>query len=314
MFETAPYFSDLATWSDNGSAVWIKTPDGIRLRMSNWPAAASKGTVFILPGRTEYCEKYANVARLLNDHDLGVLAIDWRGQGLADRFGRTPMVGHVEKFADYQTDIDAILDYATTADLPKPWFMLGHSMGGAIGLRTLLRRSEFSAVGFSGPMWGIYLSPHLRPITKPLSSLLSLTPLKDNFAASTQHGPIVFENAFNDNKLTRSKTEWDVMKTHLERYPALQLGGPSYQWLHESLSECDALAKLAAPNVPCLCLLGDNERIVDIKRIHGRMTSWPNATLRMVSPGEHETLMEDPEVTDGLMAELVTHFLSSSDS
>ena len=42
------------------------------------------------------------------------------------------MQGYVDHFAQYQQDIDALIDYAKSIDLPKPWNMVGHSMGGCM--------------------------------------------------------------------------------------------------------------------------------------------------------------------------------------
>ena len=39
-----------------------------------------KATVIILPGRTEYIEKYNTVIKEFLDRNFSVLCIDWRGQ------------------------------------------------------------------------------------------------------------------------------------------------------------------------------------------------------------------------------------------
>ena len=61
-----------------------------------------------------------------------VVAIDWRGQGYSERPEHDPMQGYVDHFAQYQQDIDALIEYAKSIDLPKPWNMVGHSMGDAL--------------------------------------------------------------------------------------------------------------------------------------------------------------------------------------
>ena len=93
----------------------------------------------ILPGRTECIEKYGRAARDLVARGYSVISIDWRGQGLADRPLADHHAGHVGDFSEYQQDLDAMLAEAERAGLPKPYFMLAHSMGGAIGLRGLVR-------------------------------------------------------------------------------------------------------------------------------------------------------------------------------
>ena len=89
----------------------------------------------MFPGRTEYIEKYGDCAAEFTGRGFAFLAVDWRGQGLADRLLDDVRVGHVDQFTDYQHDVQATLDLAADLNLPKPWFVIGHSMGGAIGLR-----------------------------------------------------------------------------------------------------------------------------------------------------------------------------------
>lgn len=308
MPNTAPYFAELAQEPDSGRAIWLSTADNIRIRIAEWTRVDAIGTVFVLPGRTEYCEKYAEVATRLNDHQFHVVAIDWRGQGLSDHFGKSHMVGHVNQFRDFQQDLAAMLAYAQAQDLPKPWSMLAHSMGGAIGLRNLIEQDDFSSVAFSGPMWGIYMTPQVQLFAPILAKLISATKLRDNFALSVSHGSILIENEFANNTLTPSQSAWDLLKSHMIKRPELQLGGPSYAWLSQALQDGDLLARMPTPDTPCLCLLGDNERIVDVKRIKKRMADWSNGILHTISPGEHEVLVDTPENVASRVRMIADHF------
>lgn len=58
------------------------------LRLGSWrPTGPSRGCVVILPGRGDFLEKYAHVARFLNAHGYGVYTLDWPGQGGSERLG-----------------------------------------------------------------------------------------------------------------------------------------------------------------------------------------------------------------------------------
>src|SRR3979411_1317597 len=62
----------------------LKTPDGVSIRFARWPPPPGrKGTVCIFNGRTEFIEKYFEVARELHARGFAVATIDWRGQGLS---------------------------------------------------------------------------------------------------------------------------------------------------------------------------------------------------------------------------------------
>ena len=51
----------------------------------------------------------------------------------------------------------------------------------------------------------------------------------------------------------------------------------------------------ASPAMRCLAVVGSNERIVDVPRIHDRMERWPQGRLMVIEGGEHEVLMEGPQ-------------------
>ena len=80
---------------------YVQTEDRKFIRYGYWEKG-DKGTVIILPGRTEYIEKYNTVIQEFLDRNFSVLCIDWRGQGLSQRpHGRTD-IGHVKNFFEYQ--------------------------------------------------------------------------------------------------------------------------------------------------------------------------------------------------------------------
>ncbi len=113
MLSPAPLYNDLAVGPKNGTGHWVTGQDGVRIRIGVWNSGA-KGTVLIFPGRTEYIEKYGGAARELSRHGYSSVAVDWRGQGLADRLQLDRNIGHVINFTDYQYDVQAMLRAADT--------------------------------------------------------------------------------------------------------------------------------------------------------------------------------------------------------
>ena len=103
----APFFAAVAEAPPEARSVWL-IPGGVRIRVTSW-SAGDKGTVVLLPGRTECIEKYGRAAGDLLARGYSVITIDWRGQGLADRALTDPMKGHVNDFAEYQADLDALM-------------------------------------------------------------------------------------------------------------------------------------------------------------------------------------------------------------
>lgn len=304
----APLYNDLADGPADGRAVWLTAADGVRIRVAVWNSPAPRGTVLLLPGRTEYVEKYGRTATMLADAGYATLSVDWRGQGLADRALPDRMVGHVGDFAEYQADMDAVLAYAAAASLPQPYYLLAHSMGGCIGLRSLLRGVPVRAAAFSAPMWGILMADWLRPVATVLSTASRWFSFDHRYAPGTNGSTYVLQVPFVGNMLTTDADMWDYMRAQALAHPELSLGGPSYGWLKAALDECADLARQACPPYPTICALGNQERIVDVRPIHARMPNWPKGRLDLYAGSEHEVLMERPATRAAFVASAVALF------
>lgn len=300
MMETAPYHADVSQY-DKGTCHWLLTVDGVRLRVGHWAVPNAKGTVLIFPGRTEYVEKYGRTAKDLNARGFAAVAIDWRGQGIADRLLDNRAVGHVDIFEDYQLDVQAMLAHVRKLKLPEPYFMLAHSMGGCIGLRSIYDGLPVKAAAFSAPMWGIKMSPALRPIAWGLSSVSRPLGFSGVFAPGQQAETYVLRATPEENTLTSDPSAFEILQSQLRAHPDLALGGPSLHWLNESLREMRALAQMPSPDLPCVTFLGTEESIVDPARIHDRMGRWPGGTLVMLQNGRHEVLMEQPSIRNQVL-------------
>lgn len=305
----APFHAEITKGPEGGRALWKLAPDGVRLRIGMWPAANAKGTVLLYPGRTEYIEKYGHIAAGLVNAGYGVVAIDWRGQGLSDRVMDDPYRGHVGDFADYQLDARVLLDTAKQEGFGGPYMLLGHSMGGCIGLRSLMDGLDVERAVFSAPMWGIMLNPAMRSVAWITSRVAHILGAGEMLAPGTQARSFILSDPFDDNTLTRDRDMWDQMCAQLRAVPGLELGGPSLDWVRLAISECAALAKMPSPDVPCLTFLGTHERIVDAPAIHDRMARWPGGRLDMIEGGEHEVMMDLPQTREHFLA-AVTDFLS----
>ncbi|MFC6584768.1 alpha/beta fold hydrolase [Sulfitobacter aestuariivivens] len=305
----APFFTDIHP-GPAGEAHWAQTSDGKRIRVGHWPVDGAKGTVLIFPGRTEYIEKYGVTAAELARRGLSSMAIDWRGQGLADRLLDDPLVGHVDNFTDYQKDVATLLRAARKLGLPRPYYLLAHSMGGCIGLRAVMEGLPVQAAAFTGPMWGIYIAPHLRIVANVLSKVMPRVGRGHLLPPGSVTTPYVQVQPFEDNMLTTDAQMYDMMRDQLAAHPELSLGGPSFVWLREAIAETKHLASRSAPNLPAATWVGSNERIVDVPRIHARMESWKGGKLETVKGGEHEVLMEIESMRDPIFDGLEKLFLA----
>ena len=290
----ATILADLAEGPPGGRAFALRAADGTGLRAALWSPPDPRGTVFLLPGRTEYVEKYGPAATELARRGLATLCLDWRGQGLSDRLCPDRRVGHVARFSDFQGDLDALVGLAGSLDLPRPWQVMAHSMGGCIALRALMRPHPFASAVFSAPMWGLHLSPAMRPVAWGLSALARPSGQDRRYAPGTGPQTYVATAPFQGNVLTTDPAMFAMMKHQVTAHPELALGGPSLGWVRGALLECRDLSRLPAPDLPALCVLGTAEHVVDPRPIHARMAKWPKGRLLLVPGAEHEVIMETP--------------------
>lgn len=290
--DLAPFLSEISEGPDGGHAYWLQTKDGTRIRIGVWPNGP-KGTILLFPGRTEYIEKYGRVAAEFAARGFGMVAVDWRGQGLADRPAHRHDMGHVTSFDEYRADVTAIRQAFRELELQKPCFVLGHSMGGAIGLRALYDGLPASAVVFTAPMWGIRLTGFLKAISGIVLGLSKPFGLDKNFAPTTgPAAPMVYEG----NPLTHDREQFEYFESQVATHPELALGGPSITWVHAALEETAELVDLAPLDIPNLTILGSKEQIVEPSAVHARMANWPNGRLELVEGARHELLMETPDM------------------
>ncbi len=252
-----------------GGRAWDETlafdaSDGVALRGALWRAEGGRGLVIMLQGRTEFLEKYCVPAAELVARGFAVASLDWRGQGQSARLTQNPLKGHVERFADYHVDLAALLAQPAVVELAGPRLMLAHSMGGAIGLGAALRgQVRPAAMIVTAPMLGIAMTPIQRRLARllvPLARALGLRQRWPPVPGASE--PYVF-SGFEDNLLTGHRAVFDWMVEALRRDPALRLAMPTLGWFEAAAEEMAWLAGRGSADVPGLCLLGSEERVVD---------------------------------------------------
>lgn len=294
--EPAPLFDDIEGTPEDGRAFWAVASDGVRIRVALWqPQGGGSSTVLIFPGRTEYIEKYVRVVQGFLDRGHAVAVIDWRGQGLADRHPTKPRLGHVTAMSNYQLDLAAMLGVVDQAGLPTPSVMVGHSMGGGIGLRALLNGLAVEHAIFTAPMWGFHILPMLRPVAVGMSETARMIGLGDTYMLTTKDEDYVLVAGFEGNTLTGDEPTWNWLGKHLRAHPELGLGGPSNRWFCLARAEVNALVREAPAPHKCLTFLGTQEQITDPGAIRKVMAKWPNGKLVEVEGAQHEIMMETPQ-------------------
>jgi lysophospholipase len=303
----APFHAEVAEAPEGARAFWITAADGVRLRAAVW-SAGDRGTAVVFPGRTEYIEKYGRVAARLAARDLAVVAIDWRGQGLSDR--RPGNLGHVDDFRDYQRDVAALMALVGLLDLPEPRYLLAHSMGGCIGLRSLLERADFCGAVMSAPMWHLQMRSATRELTTRVTRVASLIGLGGRLTPGTTVQATVLGVGFEGNALTSDPEHFAYMVRQLAAHPELGLGGPSIGWTYAALEEMARLYLGPLPREPVLVMLGSEETVVSTSVIRSQVAKLPAGELLELESARHELFMERRPILERVWA-AVDRFLDS---
>jgi len=292
----------------DGTILRRAAADGVGLRLGIWPRADARGTVLMFTGRTEYIEKYGPAAIDFAARGYASATLDWRGQGRSDRLIADPLLGHVGHFRDYQADVAVLLAQAAAADLPRPWFLLAHSMGGAIGLRALIEGLPVAAAVFSGPMWGFNVSPPLKALAWGVGGAATLVGLGARGAPGTGVDNYVSATPVPGNGLTTDPEMYAFMVRMLDQNPGLGVGRPTCGWVFEALRECRALARAPLPALPVLITLGDGEEVVSPTAVEAMAARWPTAELRRFAACRHEIMMETEALRTAFYDACAAHF------
>ena len=296
----------------SGQGDWFRGAGGLRLRAAFWTpstmvAKTPRGTVILSPGRTEPIEKYFEVIGNFLARGFCVLAHDWRGQGLSARLLPDRLKGHARAVEEFLDDYSRLLD-AYQDRAPKPWIMVGHSMGAVLNLLTLENGEDrFAGAVLSGPMLRIKTGKRSMWSVK-LAVRWNLRHGKaGDFVLDDPDDP--FDHTFEKDALTTDQGRYDLWRQQLYACPHLAVGGPTWGWLAFGLDAGERALKLKAlksVKIPTTFVqAGEDDRVWKqtnrwaAKRLgRGRYVEVPGA--------KHEVIME----TDDLRA----HFLSEFDA
>jgi lysophospholipase len=270
---------------------------GTRLRAARFacnPSAAARGVCVLLNGQTEFIEKYFEVIDELRGRGFAVAALDWRGQGGSQRLiPETPLKGHVDDFAEYDADLEALMEQVVAPMLAKGTapIALAHSMGGHILLRYLGHHpGRIQAAACSAPMLMFSTRQQPRWLVRLVTVAMTVMGHGRDFVwGMAARDPLQLD--FADQIVTSDVTRFQRAKDFLMRHPHLRLAGPTWGWVAAAYRSIAGLkaGRIATPVL--LCGAGHDRVVVtqETRIFAGRM---PRGTYQQIDGAEHEILME----------------------
>ncbi|TGB02152.1 alpha/beta hydrolase [Halobacillus salinus] len=211
--------------------------------MKTWNVEDCKATIVIVHGAFEHSGRYETLAREFQKDGFTVIYGDLPGQGETD--GKA---GHIKSFQQY---IEAVGSWIEGADASKPVFLLGHSMGGAVAIRTMQTlKPNVRGVILSSPAAGI-----LNGAGQPLEAISKLL---DKVTPSMR-----VKSPMKPEAVTRNKK---VIEQDLQ--DPLILDKVSVRWYHEFRRAIKQAFKQIEefPDVPLLIMQAEEDKMVDVEK------------------------------------------------
>ncbi|MBV7300958.1 alpha/beta fold hydrolase [Enterovibrio paralichthyis] len=287
--------------------------DGLRLNWCAFTKPEHTRAVVVVNGRIEGVAKYQEVFFDLFIKGYDVYSYDHRGQGHSQRLVSGSDIGHVVEFDDYVDDLTTFIDTVVTQKTHQQRVILAHSMGGAISTLYAARNpAAIDAIALSAPMLGINLSPMLQVAAKPLCKLLAKLQHPAGFAP----GQVPYwAKPFKHNLLSQSEARYQWFRELYENDETLKVGGPSAQWIWQSIEACErAVTAAATITMPILLMQAARDEIVSTDamfRFHReRQLAGLPIQFDIIADSRHELLFEKDVIRNQALS-LALNFFDS---
>ena len=266
-----------------------------------WRAVGRRhgGAVLLLHGRTEYLEKYTEVAGNLTRRGFDVLSFDWRGQGLSCRLLPDPAKGHVDDYEDYLQDLRGLLDRVSPRLGAQPVGVVAHSMGGHIALRYLHEGPErLRWALLVSPMvdlcWGAVVNAFMRAFTR------TVIRLGGGSACVPAGGRTDWaDGGFTGNRLTADRTRFFNERRRLAENPDLAVGSVTFGWLSATFRSIDVLKGAGYPEriqTPVGIVGAGADRVVSVPAQRRLCRRLGRGRFFQIPEARHEILQETDSV------------------
>ncbi|MYL34704.1 alpha/beta fold hydrolase [Pontibacillus yanchengensis] len=227
-------------------------------------------TVLLLHGYFDHAGHLKRIIKYLTDQQKRVIVYDLQGHGLSG--GKTLST---KEFTNYGITLKVVID-KIQSQLPRPYYLIGHSTGGAIIVNYLLKKR-----------------------THPFEKVIVLAPLiRSNYWWVTVAGYYVLNPFLNKVFRRYRKNSSDKSYLKFVKRDPLQHNHIPIKWL-EALIEWNKSIQHAEPSDETLTVLqGNRDQTVDWGyNVKFLKKKFPNADIIQIDQGKHHLFNEGDDVS-----------------
>lgn len=284
---------------EGGHCGAVTLPGAVRLRYARWGAKgnASRGTILLLHGRTEFIEKYYETIEDLRRLGFAVLTFDWRGQGASSRLLSDPLKGHIEHFDQYLDDLDAILRQVLLPDCPPPHYLVGHSTGALMALLSApALTNRIDRMVLCAPFLKLQDLPMPQRYFKRLLGFLTYVGFGRSYVPDTRGN--IDRLDFAGNKLTSDPERLARRNAIIGQHRHLAISGPTIAWLYSAFRAAENVSRpefAASIKIPAQFILGTADKVISTpfaEYYASRMRAGAHLTI----PGARHEILQEKDI------------------
>ena len=261
--------------------------DGVKLFARVWEVENARAAVCIAHGLGEHGERHEKYAEFFNAHGITVYCHDHRGHG---RNVKKKSDRGIARMRDLERDMVTMIDHAKK-ETGLPVFLLGHSLGGLIGLFTTLNAKPDVA-------GSIITSPWIKLVGGPPKALFDVVS-----AMAGLLNRVAISNGLSASDLSHDKAVCEAYRHDPLNHEKIGLGlaGDAHRTAQWVLDNPDKLT------VPLLLVHGAADKICDVNG--SREFAAKNKAVRYVEfPEAFHEIHNEPQDAQKLF-ETELHFI-----
>lgn len=265
---------------------WFQANSQVRLYERRLlPDGAPLANMVIIHGYGDHCSRYEWVMKTFCAAQIATYTYDQRGHGHSP--GKR---GYIPRFEDFLDDLDVFLEHIRPEFGDKPFFMMGHSMGGMV----LARYAQTRTIQARGL---IFSNPFLAFSDEVPDFLVALGPMIAKVFPWLPIGKVDNTGLSRDSAVVEAANN-DPLCHHGR--VAAHTAGEFYRMIQTIGGKCDRIT------LPMLVLHGGADRVVSpsgSEKLHA-LAGATDKTLRIFPDGYHE-MFNDLDKEE-FMAEIIT--------